>query len=60
DIARTQTAMQRRYVRSDRHTIQVDFYPYLAELKQARRHNRREIDLAKSPVVASEVARRAA
>lgn len=36
DIEHTQAAMQRRYVRSDRHTIQVDFYPYLAELKQAR------------------------
>lgn len=36
DIERAQTAMQRRYVRSARHTIQVDFYPYLAELRQAR------------------------
>lgn len=32
--------MQRRYVRSDRHTIQVDFYPHLRELARARRRRR--------------------
>ncbi len=60
DIERAQTAMQRRYVRSDRHTIQVDFYHYLAELRQARHHNRREVSPSKPSHVIREVTRRAA
>lgn len=41
--------MRRRYTDSIRHTIQVDFHPYLAELKRARRHGRsRGFDRLKS------------
>lgn len=60
DIERAQTAMRHRYVRSERHTIQVDFYSYLAELKQARCHNRRAIDRLKPSTAIVEAARRAA
>jgi cation diffusion facilitator CzcD-associated flavoprotein CzcO len=60
DIERAQTAMQHRYVRSERHTIQVDFYPYLAELKQARRHNRRAIEPSEPSPAIVEASRRAA
>ncbi|MCA9265881.1 MAG: NAD(P)-binding domain-containing protein, partial [Planctomycetales bacterium] len=40
DIDRTQNRMRRRYVLAERHTIQVDFYPYLDELRRARQHGR--------------------
>ncbi len=33
-------AMQRRYVTSERHTIQVDFFPYLAQLRKEARRRR--------------------
>jgi hypothetical protein len=32
--------MRRRYVRSDRHTIQVDFYPHMIDIERARRRRR--------------------
>jgi dimethylaniline monooxygenase (N-oxide forming) len=35
-IARDQKAMRKRYVASKRHTIQVDFHPYLRELRRER------------------------
>lgn len=35
-IARDQAAMARRYVRSDRHTMQVDYWRYIRALKEAR------------------------
>lgn len=34
DIEATTTALRARYVDSPRHTIQVDFYPYMQELNQ--------------------------
>jgi cation diffusion facilitator CzcD-associated flavoprotein CzcO len=37
DIESEQTRLHRRYVQSARHTIQVDFYPYLTQLKRERR-----------------------
>jgi dimethylaniline monooxygenase (N-oxide forming) len=37
EIAREQSAMRKRYVASKRHTIQVDFWPYLRQLKLERR-----------------------
>ncbi len=40
-IARERDKMRRRYTKSARHTIQVDFYPYLAELKKERKQGRR-------------------
>ena len=36
EIAKEQAAMRKRYVASKRHTIQVDFYPYLSQLRQER------------------------
>jgi dimethylaniline monooxygenase (N-oxide forming) len=36
EIARDQRAMRKRYVTSKRHTIQVDFHPYLRELRSER------------------------
>ena len=33
--------MAKRYVRSPRHTIQVDFYPYMRTLRRERRRVRR-------------------
>lgn len=36
-IARDREAMRRRYTASSRHTIQVDFYPYLDAVRKERR-----------------------
>lgn len=36
DIARDRRAMSRRYVASKRHTIQVDFHPYMRQLRRER------------------------
>jgi len=38
-ITADQAAMKRRYVRSDRHTMQVDFWRYSQALKRCRRRN---------------------
>jgi hypothetical protein len=40
EIRREQARMQRRYVSSKRHTIQVDFWPYLRSIDRERRKNR--------------------
>jgi hypothetical protein len=40
-IDRERQKMRRRYTDSVRHTIQVDFHPYLAELKHARKVGRK-------------------
>ncbi len=37
DISRNRERMAARYTRSRRHTIQVDFYPYLDDLRRQRR-----------------------
>jgi thioredoxin reductase len=37
EIASSETKMRKRYVASKRHTIQVDFHPYLRELRRERR-----------------------
>jgi dimethylaniline monooxygenase (N-oxide forming) len=37
EIASSETKMRKRYVASKRHTIQVDFHPYLREIRQERR-----------------------
>jgi dimethylaniline monooxygenase (N-oxide forming) len=48
-VEREWARMQKRYVRSDRHTIQVDFHPYLRELARARRYRRgRDVSLPRS------------
>jgi len=39
-IAKTHAAIQKRYTRSKRHTIQVDFHPYMAQLAQERKAGR--------------------
>jgi cation diffusion facilitator CzcD-associated flavoprotein CzcO len=41
DIRRHREAMSRRYTRSTRHTIQVDFHPYSIEIKRERKQGRR-------------------
>lgn len=38
-IAGDLAAMRQRYVKSDRHTIQVDFYPYLAQVRREARRS---------------------
>jgi NADPH-dependent 2,4-dienoyl-CoA reductase/sulfur reductase-like enzyme len=40
EIEREETAMRRRYVASTRHTIQVDFHPYMRLLRRERRRRR--------------------
>ena len=40
-IEREDARMRKRYVRSPRHTIQVDFYPYLRSIARERRRGRR-------------------
>lgn len=40
EIDRDERALARRYVRSPRHTIQVDFFPYLRTLERERRQRR--------------------
>jgi dimethylaniline monooxygenase (N-oxide forming) len=37
EIGRRRDALHRRYVESTRHTIQVDFYPYLREIAHERK-----------------------
>ncbi len=37
EIAADQAAMRKRYVASKRHTIQVDFWPYLHQLREERK-----------------------
>ena len=39
-IGREDARMAKRYVRSPRHTIQVDFYPYMRTLRRERRRGR--------------------
>lgn len=46
-IAREDKRMAERYVSSKRHTIQVDFYPYLRTLERERRFRRRGTNLAR-------------
>ncbi len=41
EIARYKARLSKRYVASKRHTMQVDHYPYLAELDRARRDGAR-------------------
>ena len=37
EIAEAERRMRKRYIASKRHTIQVDFQPYLRELRRERR-----------------------
>ncbi|RMH22809.1 MAG: NAD(P)/FAD-dependent oxidoreductase [Acidobacteria bacterium] len=57
-------AMRRRYVHSERHTIQVDFFPYRHALRSERRRGRRRAQrrrpAAPAPVPSPEEATRAA
>ena len=46
DVALTQSEMERRYVASTRHTIQVDFENYLREISRERRRSRGRVPLA--------------
>jgi thioredoxin reductase len=40
EIAAEQAAMRKRYVASKRHTIQVDYWPYLRQLREERKRRR--------------------
>ncbi|GBD45534.1 Baeyer-Villiger monooxygenase [bacterium HR41] len=48
EIERDQRKMRKRYVASPRHTIQVDFYPYMRAIRRERR--RRSRRSAPSPI----------
>jgi thioredoxin reductase len=37
EIASEERKMQKRYITSKRHTVEVDFYPYLREIQRARK-----------------------
>ena len=37
EIAEAERKMRKRYVASKRHTIQVDFHPYLREIRRERK-----------------------
>ena len=39
-IRKQQKSMQKRYVKSSRHTIQVDFYPYLFDIRKQRKRRK--------------------
>ncbi len=41
DIERDRDAMEKRYVKSKRHTIQVDFYPFMKKVKRAMKAGER-------------------
>lgn len=41
-IAKQEEAMRRRYVHSPRHTIQVDYFPYLGLIERERRRGRKQ------------------
>jgi dimethylaniline monooxygenase (N-oxide forming) len=45
-IEREDRRMAKRYVRSTRHTIQVDFFPYLRTIRRERRRRRRGLGAA--------------
>ncbi len=51
EIGAYQAALERRYVRSPRHTIQVDFHPYLRsldrEIKNSRKRAQQEAPVKK-------------
>jgi dimethylaniline monooxygenase (N-oxide forming) len=44
-IERDDRRMRKRYVASKRHTIQVDFYPYMRTIKKERARRKRGIRL---------------
>jgi dimethylaniline monooxygenase (N-oxide forming) len=50
EIERHRRRMAKRYVRSPRHTIQVDFHPYMRELDRERKRSRR-LALKPAPAV---------
>lgn len=43
EIARAEQELARRYTNSRRHTMQVDFYPYLAEIQREIRRGRNRV-----------------
>jgi dimethylaniline monooxygenase (N-oxide forming) len=56
EIERDERTIRKRYVASTRHTIQVDFHPYMRTLQRERRHTRGVnaalSDLSREPAVA--------
>jgi dimethylaniline monooxygenase (N-oxide forming) len=56
EIEREEAAMRKRYVASTRHTIQVDYYPYMRLLGKERRRKRglrRALPAERTPEVQS-------
>ncbi len=49
DMARERSAMQKRYVASPRHTMQIDFDDYLHDLKKERRRGRKRARAGQGP-----------
>jgi hypothetical protein len=37
DVAREEARMAKRFVASKRHTVEVDFHPYLREIRRERK-----------------------
>jgi dimethylaniline monooxygenase (N-oxide forming) len=52
EIGKRRAALQKRYVKSTRHTIQVDFYPYLREIEQERKAGRKRMERGRGIVPA--------
>lgn len=53
DIRRRREALARRYTKSARHTIQVDFHPYSKELERERKAGRRRPKLPRATTSAT-------
>ena len=52
EIRQRRETLRQRYVESTRHTIQVDFYPYLRELAAERKAGRRRMQRGRGIVPA--------
>jgi hypothetical protein len=42
DVAREEERMRKRFVASKRHTVEVDFHPYLREIRRERKQAARQ------------------
>ncbi|MEE2641414.1 MAG: NAD(P)-binding domain-containing protein [Planctomycetota bacterium] len=49
-IRKERATLSRRYVKSSRHTIQVDYFPYLLDIQRQRKRNRGEPALDESRI----------
>lgn len=51
EIRRIEARLDERFVASDRHTLEVDFFPYLRSLRRERRRGRKRARRGPTPVV---------